>query len=226
MLIAGLAAANRPGASMKSNAVHGRVQTAVAAKARELGVRYQSVTPGVMKHLRQVEAGLAIGVTSAQEAKAKLLSPSALIRKDRTERGLPPGKYKNGPRPKPPGLQKGNSRTGSGIDGRLETQRRITEIIKRIGLGQTPNQITRWAQETWNTGTSQRNVNDYIRAARIVLRENWARDREDFQVDLLEQYQMLAQEARAAEQMGTALGCLNSMARLCAIGGFAGQAPN
>lgn len=102
-----------------------------------------------------------------------------------------------------------------------EAERRVMEIVKRMGLGATRRQILDWAKENWTSGTSDRSIDEYIAAARSVLRSNWHRDREDFMVDLLEQYQRLASDARFAEQFGTSLGCLNSMAKLANMGGFA-----
>ena len=95
------------------------------------------------------------------------------------------------------------------------------EVVKRLGLGATRQQIQQWARENWTSGTSTRRIDEYIAAARAVLRSNWHRDREDFMVDLLEQYQRLAIDARVNDQLSTTLGCLNSMAKLANMGGFA-----
>lgn len=102
-----------------------------------------------------------------------------------------------------------------------EGERRVMEVVKRLGLGATRQQIQQWARENWTSGTSTRRIDEYIAAARAVLRSNWHRDREDFMVDLLEQYQRLAIDARVNDQLGTTLGCLNSMAKLANMGGFA-----
>ena len=102
-----------------------------------------------------------------------------------------------------------------------EAERRVSEIVKRLGLGATRQQLLEWAAKSWATGYSTRNVDEYIKAARMILRANWAREREDFMLDLLEQYQRLGADARVEGQLGTALGCLNSMAKLTSLGGFA-----
>lgn len=101
-----------------------------------------------------------------------------------------------------------------------EVERRVHELVRRMGLGATRKQLRDWAKENWSSGTSDRNIDEYIAAARAELRANWHRDREDFMVDLLEQYQRLAGDARANDQLNTALGCLNSMAKLANMGGF------
>jgi len=107
-----------------------------------------------------------------------------------------------------------------------EAERRVAEIVKRLGLGATRQQLMEWARKSWPTGCSERNVDEYIKAARLILRANWAREREDFMLDLLEQYQRLGADARVEGQLGTALGCLNSMAKLTNLGGFAANQGN
>ena len=107
-----------------------------------------------------------------------------------------------------------------------EAERRVSEIVKRLGLGATRQQLLEWAAKSWPTGYSPRNVDEYIQAARTILRANWAREREDFMLDLLEQYQRLGADARVEGQLGTALGCLNSMAKLTNLGGFAANQGN
>lgn len=122
---------------------------------------------------------------------------------------------------KPPLAKPGRQACAEGS----EVERRVNEIVRRMGLGATRSQIKDWAKQNWTSGTSSRNVDEYIAAAQAVLRTNWQREREDFMIDLLEQYQVLAGDARANDQLGTALGCLNSMAKLANMGGFSQGQP-
>jgi len=146
-------------------------------------------------------------------------SPSDKTKRDPIKN--PRQTHKPPPVPPPGGYQQIRERGLRRGEPTEEGERRVMEVVKRLGLGATRQQIQQWARENWTSGTSTRRIDEYIAAARAVLRSNWHRDREDFMVDLLEQYQRLAIDARVNDQLGTTLGCLNSMAKLANMGGFA-----
>lgn len=252
ILQAGIDAARRKGSRDPSN-VKRRIQAAVRRKAAQLYVYEPDLTAKIYKHIRNMAASPMPSDVSAEnltdkeaaeallqqqsdyagmkapelteEQKLNYMAMEAALPKPITPTGnalakrdpsKPRGKVK------PPVPPKGGHPQ---VDNPTESERRVHEIVKRLGLGSTRQQIHDWAKANWTTGTSARQIDDYMAAARAVLRTNWQRDREDFMVDLLEQYQRLATDARVNDQLGTALGCLNSMAKLANMGGFAnGQA--
>lgn len=248
MMQAGIEAA-RTGSQDSSNVTR-RINAAIRRKALELRVQEPDLTAKVKEHMKRLAAGhadllpdpsvsdekLALATLLEQESDftdSKRLDAANRDAYRDLEESLPPppqptadSKRSRNPndkrnlashgKPKPPLAEKGRGPCATGT----EAERRVHEIVRRMGLGATRRQIITWAQENWGSGTSERNVDEYIASARAVLRANWHRDREDFMVDLLEQYQRLSSDARAADQLNTALGCLNSMAKLANMGGF------
>jgi len=242
---AGIAAA-QTGSPDPSN-LKRRVTVAIRRKARELGVATPDLTGRVKSHMEKLARGYTdllpdASISDEKLARAELLEQLSdftdaprLTEQERQqykamEEDLPPAvrpaaasKRNRNPAkatpaaPPPPKTKPGRGPVAVGT----ESERRVQEIVRRMGLGATRQQIQNWARQSWESGTSDRNIDEYIQAARAILRTNWHRDREDFMVDLLEQYQVLAADARLNEQLGTALGCLNSMAKLANMGGFA-----
>jgi len=254
MLQAGIEAAQRRGSRDPSN-VKRRIQAAVRSKARQLNVYEPDLTAKIYKHIRALadnplpadvkaehltdkEAAEALLQQASDYAgmKAPELTEDQKLQYMAMEAALPPKitptgvanakrdpSRQRGKVPPPPAPKGGHPTvTTNRTD---ESERRVHEIVKRLGLGSTRQQIHDWAKANWTTGTSTRQIDDYMAAARVVLRTNWQRDREDFMVDLLEQYQRLATDARVNDQLGTALGCLNSMAKLANMGGFSSGTP-
>lgn len=244
---AGIAAA-QDGSQDPSNVTR-RITVAIKRKAAELGVATPDLTSRVKVHMKMLARGHSnllpdVSVSNEKLARAEMLSELSdftdaprLSEQERAhykamEEALPPpvqatkaNKRNRKPAskalrenaPPPPKTKPGRGPVAVGT----ESERRVQEIVRRMGLGATRRQIHDWARQSWESGISERNIDEYIQAARAVLRTNWHRDREDFMVDLLEQYQVLATDARMNEQLGTALGCLNSMAKLANMGGFA-----
>lgn len=243
---AGIAAA-QTGSQDPSN-LKRRVTVAIRRKARELGVATPDLTGRVKAHMERLARGYAdlmpdVSVSNEKLARAEALeqlsdfadaprlSEAERKKYKAMEDELPPkvsaaaaNKRNRKPAckalrdnaPPPPVGAAGPKRSAG-----TESERRVHEIVRRMGLGATRRQIHDWARQSWESGISERNIDEYIQAARAILRTNWHRDREDFMVDLLEQYQVLAADARLNDQLNTALGCLNSMAKLANMGGFA-----
>jgi len=246
ILQVGLEAATT-GSQDRSN-MRRRIDAAIRRHCDEIGVSTPELTPRILKHLDAVAKGHKTmrppteGLATREELKQALeqqsdflelaepsrhwrakhrkldednppLRPSATAKRNRDPNNPHGGKRDT---PPPIGLNKGKHMATA-----EEADLRVTEIVQRLGLGATRQQIQEWARKSWSSGYSDRQVDEYLRAARAILRSNWAREREDFMLDLLEQYQRLASDARVQDQLGTALGCLNSMARLTNLGGFA-----
>lgn len=77
------------------------------------------------------------------------------------------------------------------------------------------SEIIQYAAEKW--GVHERTADEYIRAARELLCQDWEIERRTFTAELLSQLATLQKEARKTNQPNIALGCINSAARLAQL---------
>jgi len=92
---------------------------------------------------------------------------------------------------------------------------RVNRVARMLANAAVRSEICQYAADKW--GVHERTADEYIRAARELLREDWEIDRRTFTAELLSQLASLQKEARKAGHGNIALGCINSAARLAQL---------
>ena len=92
---------------------------------------------------------------------------------------------------------------------------RVNRVARMLSNAAVRSEICQYAAEKW--GVHERTADEYIRAAREILREDWEIDRRSFTAELLSQLATLQKEARKTGQGHIALGCINSAAKLAQL---------
>ena len=98
---------------------------------------------------------------------------------------------------------------------RNEKEYRTLRIAALIGKGATSSELIRYTANEW--GLKQRQSDQYIQDARMVLKKDFDIDRRQFTAEVLSQLSSLQKEARNNNQLHVALGCINSMAKIAQI---------
>ena len=96
-----------------------------------------------------------------------------------------------------------------------EKEYRINRVARLLSNGAVRSEVVQYAASEW--GVKTRTADDYIAAARDVLKADWDIDRREFTAELLSQLASLQKECRKTNQSAVALGCINSMARIAQI---------
>ena len=89
---------------------------------------------------------------------------------------------------------------------------RIAALISKVA---TRSELMRYTANEW--GLKQRQSDQYIQDARMVLKKDFDIDRRQFTAEVLSQLSSLQKEARNNNQLHVALGCINSMAKIAQI---------
>ena len=98
---------------------------------------------------------------------------------------------------------------------RNEKEYRTLRIAALIGKGATRSKLIRYTANEW--GLKERQSDQYIQDARMVLKKDFDIDRRQFTAEVLSQLSSLQKEARNNNQLHVALGCINSMAKIAQI---------
>ena len=98
---------------------------------------------------------------------------------------------------------------------RNEKEYRTLRIAALIGKGATRSDLLRYTANEW--GLKERQSDQYIQDARMVLKKDFDIDRRQFTADVLSQLSTLQKEARNNGQLHVALGCINAMAKIAQI---------
>ena len=96
-----------------------------------------------------------------------------------------------------------------------EKEFRTLRIAALISKGATRAELMRYTANEW--GLKQRQSDQYIQDARMVLKKDFDIDRRQFTAEVLSQLSSLQKEARNNNQLHVALGCINSMAKIAQI---------
>ncbi len=96
-----------------------------------------------------------------------------------------------------------------------EKEYRTLRIAALIGKGATRSDLLRYTANEW--GLKERQSDQYIQDARIVLKKDFDIDRRQFTAEILSQLSSLQKEARNDKNLNVALGCINSMAKIAQI---------
>lgn len=117
--------------------------------------------------------------------------------------------------PPPPAPPKGAPRTSS-----YSMEQRVATFVRLILRGATRSELQTFAKTNWagQAGLSTRQVDKIIAKAKVVIHQDWSMDREQFTAEMLGQLGQLAKEARRQQNLGTVLGCYNTMARIVGLG--------
>ena len=96
-----------------------------------------------------------------------------------------------------------------------EKEFRTLRIAALISKGATRSELMRYTAN--ECGLKQRQSDQYIQDARMVLKKDFDIDRRQFTAEVLSQLSSLQKEARNNNQLHVALGCINSMAKIAQI---------
>ena len=96
-----------------------------------------------------------------------------------------------------------------------EKEFRTLRIAALISKGATRSELIRYTANEW--GLKERQSDQYIQDARMVLKKDFDIDRRQFTAEVLSQLSTLQKEARNSNQLNVALGCINSMAKIAQI---------
>ena len=96
-----------------------------------------------------------------------------------------------------------------------EKDYRTFKIAAFLARGVTRSEIIKYTAAEW--GVKLRQTEQYIAAARIILKKDFDIDRRQFTADVLSQLSTLQKEARNNGQLHVALGCINAMAKIAQI---------
>jgi len=99
----------------------------------------------------------------------------------------------------------------------VERDERIYRIYKMLCKGESRADIARYCAKEW--GYKYRQVDEYIRRARDIMKEDFKLSRDEFAVEILEGYKDLRRRAIADKQHAVALGCLTRMAAMTNVDG-------
>jgi predicted transcriptional regulator len=98
----------------------------------------------------------------------------------------------------------------------LQKDLRVEEVAERLTRGYTRSTLLRYCADKW--GVSPRQVDNYIRDARILLKEDWNEmERDQMIAEVLCQYNSLQVEARERGQLAVALGCIHGAAKVAKL---------
>ena len=93
-----------------------------------------------------------------------------------------------------------------------ETIVRAQRLARIIANGGRRSDCVRYASENWGVG--ERSVAKYLQIARSELKKDWDMERPQMIAELLAQCSTLQMEARRAGQFNSALGAINTAAKL------------
>jgi hypothetical protein len=97
-----------------------------------------------------------------------------------------------------------------------EKEYRTNRVARLLSNGAVRSEVLQYAASEW--GVKTRTADDYIAAAREVLKADWDIDRRTFTAELLSQLASLQKECRKnGNQAHVALGCINTMAKIAHI---------
>ena len=97
----------------------------------------------------------------------------------------------------------------------VEGEARTFTVYKMLSTMTSHTEIYRHGAETWGLGVRQ--MDEYIRRARVMLMNDWDIERKDLSAQLLTAYQEVLQEARQSRQLSNALGALAGIARITRV---------
>ena len=96
-----------------------------------------------------------------------------------------------------------------------EKEYRINRVARLLSNGAVRSEVLQYAASEW--GVKTRTADDYIAAARDVLKADWDIDRRTFTAELMSQLASLQKECRKNNMSAVALGCINTMAKIAHI---------
>ena len=99
---------------------------------------------------------------------------------------------------------------------RAEKEYRINRVARLLSNGAVRSEVLEYASREW--GVSRATADNYMAAAREVLKADWDIDRRTFTAELMSQLASLQKECRKnGNQAHVALGCINTMAKIAHI---------
>jgi hypothetical protein len=97
-----------------------------------------------------------------------------------------------------------------------EKEYRINRVARLLSSGAVRSEVLEYARREWGVGRAT--ADNYMAAARDVLKADWDIDRRTFTAELLSQLASLQKECRKnGNQAHVALGCINTMAKIAHI---------
>jgi hypothetical protein len=97
-----------------------------------------------------------------------------------------------------------------------EKEYRINRVARLLSNGAVRSEVLEYARREWGVGRAT--ADNYMAAARDVLKADWDIDRRTFTAELLSQLASLQKECRKnGNQAHVALGCINTMAKIAHI---------
>jgi hypothetical protein len=97
-----------------------------------------------------------------------------------------------------------------------EKEYRINRVARLLSNGAVRSEVLEYARREWGVGRAT--ADNYMAAARDVLKADWDIDRRTFTAELLSQLASLQKECRKnGNQSHVALGCINTMAKIAHI---------
>ena len=97
-----------------------------------------------------------------------------------------------------------------------EKEYRINRVARLHSNGAVRSEVLEYARREWGVGRAT--ADNYMAAARDVLKADWDIDRRTFTAELLSQLASLQKECRKnGNQAHVALGCINTMAKIAHI---------
>lgn len=96
-----------------------------------------------------------------------------------------------------------------------ELELRTREVVGLLTTGACRNTVLKHCRETW--GVSPRSADRLLARARQQIKADWENQRSDITAGLLSSLSSLEQQAREASQLGVALACINSIAKLAGL---------
>ena len=100
----------------------------------------------------------------------------------------------------------------------LEVERRVQQVYEWMSEAKSRPTIMRLAAENWGSGTSERNLEEYMRRARKRILEDWSEvDRKEFVASALQTMQRVAELSIEQRQHSNAIGAVALQAKLLQI---------
>ena len=97
-----------------------------------------------------------------------------------------------------------------------EKEYRVNRVARLLSNGAVRSEVLEYSSREW--GVSRATADNYMRAAREVLKADWDIDRRTFTAELMSQLASLQKECRKnGNQAHVALGCINTMAKIAHI---------
>lgn len=92
---------------------------------------------------------------------------------------------------------------------------RVASIVRLIATGATRSSVLEHCAICW--GLAPRSADRLLAAARAQIRADWEVERPELAAELLSALSEMQQEARESGDLGVALACINSTAKLAGL---------